>query len=105
MLVMYASEIVESGPVEEVFAFPGHPYTEALLRANPGLAAKGNRLDTIPGHVPSPFEEITGCRFQDRCSLVEPRCRLLHPPLEQIAERHIRCVLAGQRINSAGGIS
>lgn len=104
MLVMYASEIVESGPVEHVFAFPGHPYTEALLRANPGLAAKGNRLDTIPGQVPSPFQKISGCRFQDRCAFVEPRCRLIRPSLDLISGRQIRCVLAGKRIKPEGEV-
>jgi oligopeptide/dipeptide ABC transporter ATP-binding protein len=105
MLVMYASEIVESGPVEKVFAQPGHPYTEALLKANPGLAARGDRLDTIPGQVPSPFHKITGCRFQDRCPFVEPRCRMSHPALDRISEREIRCVLSGQRTQTEGKAS
>jgi oligopeptide/dipeptide ABC transporter ATP-binding protein len=105
MLVMYASEMVESGSVEDVFSRPGHPYTEALLKANPGLAGKGQRLDTIPGQVPSPFEKIIGCRFQERCRFVEPRCRAAHPTLDRVGNREVRCVFAQSRASVKGKTS
>jgi oligopeptide/dipeptide ABC transporter ATP-binding protein len=64
--VMYAGEVVERGPIAEVFAAPAHPYSEGLLGAipKPGSAA---RLASIPGYVPPPTKMPDGCRFNPRC--------------------------------------
>jgi len=104
MLVMYASEIVESGTVEEIFQYPSHPYTRALLKANPALAGKGGRLATIPGQVPSPIHYPTGCRFRDRCAYAFDRCTLEKPGLINGA-RASRCWLpvpSGAQLNREG---
>jgi oligopeptide/dipeptide ABC transporter ATP-binding protein len=69
--VMYASRIVESATVEELFDRPQHPYTEGLFRSIPKLGAYAERLDTIPGTVPNPARFPTGCKFHPRC----PRTR------------------------------
>ena len=53
--VMYAGQIVETAPSRELFARPGHPYTQALLAALPSAATRGRRLQAIPGQVPSPL--------------------------------------------------
>ena len=69
--VMYASRVVETATVEELFDAPKHPYTEGLFRSVPKLGAKMERLETIPGTVPNPARFPTGCKFHTRC----PRTR------------------------------
>src|SRR5688572_12553461 len=69
--VMYASRIVETATVEELFDKPQHPYTEGLFRSVPKLGAYSARLETIPGTVPNPARFPTGCKFHPRC----PRTR------------------------------
>ncbi len=94
MIVMYASEIVEEGPVDNVFARPGHPYTEALLQANPALAGAVKRLTTIPGQVPSALAYPAGCRFRARCPVALDDCALRHPDVVTPSGRSVRCLLA-----------
>lgn len=94
LLVMYASEIVEQGPVEDVFAGPRHPYTRALLKANPAMAVRGGRLETIPGQVPSLLRRPTGCRFADRCPMALDTCRQAAVPLTRAGARSVRCLRA-----------
>ena len=65
--VMYASRVVETATVEELFDHPKHPYTEALFRSVPKLGAHATRLDTIPGTVPNPARFPGGCKFHTRC--------------------------------------
>jgi peptide/nickel transport system ATP-binding protein len=75
--VMYAGELVEEGPVTEVFRDPSHPYTRALLNAIPSLNAdkRRNPLSAIPGQVPPILARPKGCVFAPRCVYVEPgRC-------------------------------
>ena len=69
--VMYASRVVESATVEDLFDKPQHPYTEGLFRSVPKLGGKVERLETIPGTVPNPARFPTGCKFHTRC----PRTR------------------------------
>jgi len=75
--VMYAGQVVESGTVAEVLGQPAHPYTAALLAANPHVAEGlpvPERLPSIPGTVPAPPDWPTGCRFASRCSLATAEC-------------------------------
>ena len=71
--VMYAGEIVEEGPVEEIFRDPSHPYTYALLESIPRENVE--RLTPIEGSVPSLVDMPDGCHFAPRCPWAEPECR------------------------------
>jgi peptide/nickel transport system ATP-binding protein/oligopeptide transport system ATP-binding protein len=97
VIVMYASEVVETGDTREVFGRPAHPYTEALLKSIPARAVPHQRLDTIPGQVPSPLDYPPGCRFNTRCPYAFDRCFNEHPPLSEVHKRQARCWLAGER--------
>jgi peptide/nickel transport system ATP-binding protein len=92
LAVMYAGEIVETGPVHEVLKAPRHPYTRGLLGCFPDAAMRGRRLWTIPGSVPSPAETVAGCRFANRCPLAADACRSAPVALEADGFRSVRCL-------------
>ncbi|MEU8802683.1 dipeptide/oligopeptide/nickel ABC transporter permease/ATP-binding protein [Spirillospora sp. NPDC048819] len=73
--VLYAGEVVETGPVPEVLDRPAHPYTKALLAALPDAARAGDRLAAIPGAVPARPDTVEGCVFADRCDHAMEACR------------------------------
>ncbi len=66
--VMYLGQVVEEGPVAEIFDHPAHPYTQALLHSIPSLTNKSIRLEPIEGSVPSAYALPTGCPFHTRCT-------------------------------------
>jgi oligopeptide/dipeptide ABC transporter ATP-binding protein len=89
--VMYAGNVVEQGPVRELFVRPAHPYTQALLQATPTVHSVTTHLAAIPGQVPSPRDWPAGCHFADRCPVAFERCAT-HPPLFPVGEGHLsRC--------------
>jgi peptide/nickel transport system ATP-binding protein len=77
--VMYAGQIVEQAPVEELFANPKHPYTQGLLEAIPGRNAAGEQLRTIEGDVPTPNAPADHCRFAPRCPEAFDACDRIPP--------------------------
>jgi peptide/nickel transport system permease protein len=89
--VMYAGEIVEEGPVAEVFARPRHPYTAALIASAPeGVNAA---LSTIPGAVPPPQALPAGCTFAPRCACAAEPCHVAKPAFAEIGPgRYSRCL-------------
>ncbi len=92
--VLYAGKLVEEGPTQEVFASPRHPYTVGLLRCLPrrGLGRRHERLDTIPGFLPSGTVTDAACVFSPRCGLVQDICRTSEPPLIPLGRgRASRC--------------
>jgi len=86
--VMYAGKIAEHAATAELFREPKHPYTVGLLNSIPDLRERKEKLDAIPGVVPSPGTFPKGCRFQDRCPLVIEKCRVEEPPLTEHAPGH-----------------
>jgi len=72
--VMYAGQIVESGSVADIFEYPAHPYTRALMACRPEISKAGEPLQVIPGQVPSPGQWPTGCHFAPRCPLADQDC-------------------------------
>jgi peptide/nickel transport system ATP-binding protein len=100
--VLYAGELIEEGPAREVFAQPRHPYTVGLLRCIPrrGQRKDHGRLDTIPGFLPTPGDEPTGCIFAPRCPIAEDRCRAAAPPAFVTGpDRTSRCYLYDQTVD------
>jgi oligopeptide/dipeptide ABC transporter ATP-binding protein len=83
--VMYGGQIVESGPVHDVFARPQHPYTLGLLRSAPDVEEVRDSLVPIPGSPPSLISPPSGCRFHPRCQFAEDDCQTTVPPLRLLA--------------------
>lgn len=80
--VMYLGKVVEEGPTRSVFKSPRHPYTFALLAANPVIDPEGKREKLVlEGEIPSPTNPPSGCRFHTRCPRVQERCRIEEPAL------------------------
>ncbi len=96
--VMYAGEMVESGPVASIFADPRHPYTQGLMRCVPKLGStkEGSRLYPIRGRVPAPKDRPKGaCIFAPRCDYAVDRCYNERPLLREFSEQHhVRCFFA-----------
>jgi len=94
--IMYAGKVVEYTDVSSIFSIPRHPYTQGLLKSIPRLnanALRKERLETIPGLVPSLLDVPEGCRFSNRCQSAFPQCEE-DPPLIEIASGHfVRCWL------------
>jgi oligopeptide transport system ATP-binding protein len=82
--IMYLGKVVEEGPTREVFRAPKHPYTRALLSANPVIDPEHKRKKIVlSGEIPSPSKPPAGCRFHTRCPNVQPRCRVEEPLLTE----------------------
>lgn len=80
VVVMYAGEVVETGPVRDIFHAPSHPYTKALFQCDPGRIKEKTRvLPTIPGALPDLHEVPKGCIFRGRCPDAIDRCGREHP--------------------------
>jgi peptide/nickel transport system ATP-binding protein len=98
--VMYGGSIIETGPVNDVFARPAHPYTRGLMAARPSLrGARGGRLATIAGTVPALHELGESCAFASRCSHAQAACTSGFPlledaPLHDDARHLVRCIRA-----------
>ncbi|MBL4775747.1 MAG: ABC transporter ATP-binding protein [Mariprofundus sp.] len=73
--VMYAGQIVESGPVKQIFDQPAHPYTRALMGCRPEVSEVGQALTVIAGQVPQPGQWPVGCHFSARCPLAQDDCK------------------------------
>lgn len=110
-LVLYMGEVVESGPTAEVLRDPWHPYTRALLAADPSaeVVLDSQSIASVAGvaiaEPPSPFEHFTGCPYATRCAMVETVCLSKKPRLEAFQSRAIACLPRSRELNSSNGIS
>ena len=106
LIVMYAGQIAESGPVEEVLADPRHPYTQLLLSAAPDPRAPlGVGADTDRGEPPKVIDPQPGCRFRQRCPLAIAECHSITPQLRDLRTGHAAaCHVAqtGQEVRAFG---
>jgi peptide/nickel transport system ATP-binding protein len=96
--VMYLGRIVELAPADALFAAPGHPYTQALLREAPSLDRKRD-FEPIKGEIPSPLAPPPGCHFHPRCPYAVARCRTEKPELRTTAQagaQAVACHRAGE---------
>jgi dipeptide transport system ATP-binding protein len=89
--VMYAGQVMEQQRVDELFARPQHPYTEALLAALPEQGEAGQRLATIPGVVPGVYDRPTGCLFAPRCAYATAHSQIVRPELREWQGGQVRC--------------
>ena len=83
--VMYAGEIIERGPAQDILDDPRHPYTQGLMSSMPSRG-----MSPIPGMSPSLIQLPTGCRFHPRCPYAKERCTTHHPDIRR-ENREVRC--------------
>ena len=92
--VMYLGRIVEIGSVEEIYSDPKHPYTKALLSANPRIGGTGaSNRQILIGDIPSPLNRPSGCSFHTRCPIAIPQCAIKNPVLRDIRGVDVACDL------------
>ena len=93
--IMYLGQILEIGPLNEVFNHPAHPYTQSLLAAVPVPDPKYRRTQPIPkGEIPSAINPPPGCRFHPRCHAMMAKCSHHEPVLKEVRRDHqVACFL------------
>jgi len=90
--IMYAGEIVECGPVEDIFDRTAHPYTQGLFNSIPSLDKKMERLMPIRGQMPNPANLPKGCKFSPRCPYADEQCVREAPAMKDLGDSHLcRC--------------
>jgi oligopeptide/dipeptide ABC transporter ATP-binding protein len=105
VLVMYAGEIVEQGPVEQIFENPQHPYTWSLLRSIPRVdAVRHERLRSIEGLAPDLLRPPSGCRFHPRCPFRIEKCYTDQPRLQEVGpDQQAACWVTMERARKEMG--
>ncbi|MBO9524179.1 MAG: ABC transporter ATP-binding protein [Nocardioidaceae bacterium] len=93
--VMYAGEVIEVQPAEELHEHPEHPYTQALTAARPSLTGTSPRLPVTPGRPIAAFQVAGGCPFEPRCAFATDRCREERPSLHEHGHGVVACHHAG----------
>ncbi|MEM1335133.1 MAG: oligopeptide/dipeptide ABC transporter ATP-binding protein, partial [Actinomycetota bacterium] len=90
--VMYASRLMETGTIDEIFYESCNPYTRALLKSIPDLEGSKDTLEPIPGNPPSLLKPLPGCAFRPRCQHATVLCENEQPVLVEIGGQHAsRC--------------
>lgn len=91
IIVMYCGKIVESGSRDDVIRRASHPYTVGLLNSIPRMAEEQERLESIPGMVPSMLDLPNGCYFAPRCKYCQEICRTQAPTEQSVGDGHMVC--------------
>jgi len=91
--VMYAGNIVEIGPTEDVIKSPLHPYTQGLVSCIPSGRKSQGLLKTVPGTAPSLLHPPTGCRYHPRCPYAMDICKTTDPELTPVENNSVACWL------------
>jgi peptide/nickel transport system ATP-binding protein len=94
--VMYAGEIVETGPMDALYHAPRHPYTRLLFAATPDLESR-DAVVSIPGTPPRLDQEVEGCPFRPRCDVAFDRCAVERPVLHRVGEKQEAACHAAQQ--------
>jgi peptide/nickel transport system ATP-binding protein len=109
VLVMYLGQVVEEGPVDEIYARPAHPYTRALLASRPSMDPSQRRTEPpLTGDPPNPVNPPSGCRFRTRCPFAEAICAENPPVAATLSPGHTAAchmALPGSGHSQAGGIA
>jgi peptide/nickel transport system ATP-binding protein len=98
--VMYAGEIVETGPVDTLYHEPRHPYTRLLFAATPDLDGAEDEIVSIPGAPPRLDRPLSGCPFQPRCDSAFERCASARPALVTLGESHSAACLLNEAVRA-----
>lgn len=88
IVIMYAGEVVEEGPIVDVFERPAHPYAIGLLGAFPSVKGPKKKLEAIPGSPPDLVNPPSGCRFHPRCHFAQEICTRVNPELLEVEPGH-----------------
>lgn len=88
VVIMYLGRVVESGPTEDVFRNPSHPYTVALLKEAPTLDVGRRDYGVIQGEIPSPLAPPSGCHFHPRCPRAVDLCKTEAPRARNVGLGH-----------------
>jgi peptide/nickel transport system ATP-binding protein len=100
LLVMYAGQVIETGPTRHVFDSPAHPYSRGLLDAFPSIHGPRVELTGIPGSPPDLARPPAGCRFQPRCPVRFDECATVLPPLYPVGAAYSRCLLDAPKLDA-----
>ncbi|PIE43217.1 MAG: methionine ABC transporter ATP-binding protein [Gammaproteobacteria bacterium] len=106
-IVMYAGRIIEEGPTKEIINEARHPYTQGLIKALPQQAQPNQKLNQIPGSMPSLENIPSGCAFNPRCVYIQENCTQETPVFVQsggcrVACHHVADSVAGTAYEASG---
>lgn len=100
VIVLYSGEMVEEGPVHDLFHHPLHPYTQGLFDAYPNIDKEDFELKPIAGNIPSITQPISGCRFHPRCPFAMEKCKTQKPTVQHLEnERKVACFKVEMEMN------
>jgi len=88
VVVMYGGRVCEVAPTDELFEHAAHPYTLGLIHSRPRADFEGDRLEVIPGNVPSLNDKPEGCPFHPRCRYAGKKCEKEFPEASRISGEH-----------------
>ena len=87
----YGGDVIENGLANKVFSRPIHPYTEALIKAAPGVEDVGGKIEAISGRPPILLERSEQCPFAPRCHWVVDICWNQRPAMQTVDDRPVSC--------------